>query len=414
MPELDGLGAIGYIMSEEPRPIVVVSAQRRPGTAAAIRALELGAVEIVAKPDDRTRASLQRLAPSLIAAVRAPSPPTSPTCRCWPAPRPRAPRAGPRLRLRAQLAVAIAASTGGPRALAELMPRLPTARGSPCWWCSTCRPKFTRSLAERLNSCRRCKWWRPTRARRSWPTRRTWRGRLSYASDTRRRWSRHRARPVPAHLGRPPAADPLFRSVAACSARAPSGGADRMGRDGADGLRAHPRRGRTRPRAEPRVGGHRRHAASGPSRPGSGRRPAAAQIADRIALEVARRAASQGSGGARGRGPHREPGLPLVRADGKRYGFRWRAWWRWAIWARFWTCRARSPRGAASRRCVAACAPHSLGVAARRALPATRTRPLRCAVRLSGRYVAFEVDDADESCGSTRSPCPRASRCRGR
>lgn len=50
MPHVDGLQATEQIMSRNPRPIVVVSSESKEGAARALRALELGAIDFVAKP----------------------------------------------------------------------------------------------------------------------------------------------------------------------------------------------------------------------------------------------------------------------------------------------------------------------------------------------------------------------------
>src|SRR3989337_1174361 len=113
MPVLDGLGAIAAIMREAPRPIVVVSAHAAPGSSHAIRALELGAVEIVAKPAGGDPSGLGGLGAGLLAGPGG--------ARAAGAPLPRR-AAGPGQP--ARLVIAIAASTGGPRALAEIVPRL--------------------------------------------------------------------------------------------------------------------------------------------------------------------------------------------------------------------------------------------------------------------------------------------------
>jgi two-component system chemotaxis response regulator CheB len=50
MPHIDGLQATELIMSQHPRPIVIVSSESREGASSTLRALELGAIDFVPKP----------------------------------------------------------------------------------------------------------------------------------------------------------------------------------------------------------------------------------------------------------------------------------------------------------------------------------------------------------------------------
>ena len=50
MPHMDGLQATEIIMSSNPRPILVVSSESQDGAAVTLKALQLGAIDFVAKP----------------------------------------------------------------------------------------------------------------------------------------------------------------------------------------------------------------------------------------------------------------------------------------------------------------------------------------------------------------------------
>jgi two-component system, chemotaxis family, protein-glutamate methylesterase/glutaminase len=70
MPYMDGLQATEIIMSTEPRPILIVSSESRDGAQATLRALELGAIDFVAKPTSAVDLDMSNVREELVRKLR--------------------------------------------------------------------------------------------------------------------------------------------------------------------------------------------------------------------------------------------------------------------------------------------------------------------------------------------------------
>jgi two-component system chemotaxis response regulator CheB len=70
MPHVDGLQATAEIMTTNPKPIVIVSSESKEGAASTLRALELGAIEFVAKPSGGIDLDMQSVKDELLRKVR--------------------------------------------------------------------------------------------------------------------------------------------------------------------------------------------------------------------------------------------------------------------------------------------------------------------------------------------------------
>ncbi len=162
MPGMDGLATLEAIQSfnatqpaENSIGVIMVSAFTRRGAAVTIKALEAGAFDFVTKPAGPSAdENLATLRDEVLLRIRAYARQQSrqPGAAVT-APRPRVRRAAPRPRSRrptAVRAIAIAASTGGPRALSTLLPELCERVDVPIFIVQHMPPDFTRSLAESL------------------------------------------------------------------------------------------------------------------------------------------------------------------------------------------------------------------------------------------------------------------------
>jgi len=149
MPRMDGIEFLRKIMTLRPMPVVMVSSLTQQGADATLHALEIGAVDYVAKPTQDLQHGLADKRAELIAKVKAAA-----SARVRAAARP---TAVPRNPLKTapgysstEMVVAIGASTGGVEALTELLAALPPV--SPAILVTQHMPaSFTRTFAKRLN-----------------------------------------------------------------------------------------------------------------------------------------------------------------------------------------------------------------------------------------------------------------------
>src|SRR5882672_4678849 len=70
MPHMDGLQATAQIMTTNPKPIVIVSSESREGAASTLKALELGAIEFVAKASGAIDLDMNSVKEELLRKVR--------------------------------------------------------------------------------------------------------------------------------------------------------------------------------------------------------------------------------------------------------------------------------------------------------------------------------------------------------
>jgi two-component system, chemotaxis family, protein-glutamate methylesterase/glutaminase len=155
MPKLDGLGVLRRLMADYPKPVIVLSALTQEGAEATLAALDLGAFDCIPKAFSDAALDILQIQAELISKIKAAAVST-------PSPPQRLPAVAVGLSpVRARLisrhgpsptVVAIGTSTGGPKALQKILPKIPADIPAGLIIVQHMPREFTAPFAQRLES----------------------------------------------------------------------------------------------------------------------------------------------------------------------------------------------------------------------------------------------------------------------
>ncbi len=150
MPEMDGLTFLEKLMRLRPMPVLMISTLTERGSEAALRSLELGAVDFLAKPKLGVAEGMQAYADEIADKIRIASRARVKNIVISAPVDTRLPALGYRISSTEKLII-VGASTGGTEALKEFL--IPMPADAPAILVAQHMPEaFTKSFAERLNS----------------------------------------------------------------------------------------------------------------------------------------------------------------------------------------------------------------------------------------------------------------------
>lgn len=161
MPVMDGLTCLSHIMSESPRPVIMVSSITQKDSIPSLEALSMGAVDVIEKPDGTVSRRLGEIGHTIRTIVKGAARAnvgqqakarSAPSPKAVQRPAPQSPsRPAPKSGAKTEKVILLGVSTGGPGALELILPKLPGSLPAPIVVAQHMPGNFTGSFAQRLN-----------------------------------------------------------------------------------------------------------------------------------------------------------------------------------------------------------------------------------------------------------------------